>query len=138
MDVEKISYPDSHFDVILCSHVLEHVADARLAMRELCRVLAPSGFALIDAPIRPELDDTYEDWSITSSEGRHMAFGQWNHVRKFGRNYPDLLRTAGFQVDVDPYPLTPEEVQRFGIGERDHIYYCTKPERQETNISAPL
>ena len=126
MDIMNIQYPDSFFDVVLCSHVLEHVLDAGTAMRELHRVLAPTGFALLDAPTDPEREHTYEDWSITSDEGRRRAFGQWDHVRLFGRDYPDLLRSAGFHVEVDPYPPNQNDSKEFGLREEDHIYYCTK------------
>lgn len=125
MDICNIEYPDESFDVILCAHVLEHVPNANRAMRELRRVLSPAGFALLDVPMNPALQDTYEDWSITSDEGRRAAFGQFDHVRWFGRNYPDLLREARFHVDVDPFPLSSEKSQRYGISSSDHIYYCT-------------
>lgn len=39
MDITDIQYPDGSFDVIYCSHVLEHVSDDKRAMRELHRVL---------------------------------------------------------------------------------------------------
>lgn len=126
MDITDISFPDGEFDVVLCSNVLEHVSDANQAMRELCRILAPTGFALLEVPIHPLLDDTYEDWSITSPRARAKAFGQFNHVRWFGRNYPDLLRAAGFTVEVDPHPVTPADVERFGLGVQDHVYFCTR------------
>lgn len=127
MDITKIAFPDGHFDVVLCSNVLEHVTDAVVAMHELCRVLSPHGFALIDVPINPDLDETYEDWSLTTPYQRAKAFGQKDHVRWFGRNFPDLLRGAGFTVEVDPYPPTTEEAHRFGLREADSIVYCTKP-----------
>ncbi len=51
MDITAIDFPDDSFDVIYCSHVLEHVPDDALAMRELCRVLRPSGWAILQVPI---------------------------------------------------------------------------------------
>ena len=51
MDICAIAYPANSFDFILCSHVLEHAADDRQAMRELFRVLSPGGQALILVPI---------------------------------------------------------------------------------------
>ena len=33
MDITRIQYPDDTFDVIYCSHVLEHVLEDRQAMR---------------------------------------------------------------------------------------------------------
>ncbi len=43
IDVTRITYDSNTFDVILCSHVLEHVPDDDKAMRELYRVLKPNG-----------------------------------------------------------------------------------------------
>jgi SAM-dependent methyltransferase len=126
MDITAIDYPDASFDVILCSHVLEHVVDANQAMRELYRVLAPGGFALLDVPLDPDLDDTYEDWSITTEEGRRRAFWQADHVRLFGRSYPDLLRAAGFQVEVDQFRPDADDFTRYGLRSEDHIFFCTK------------
>src|SRR5262249_43168509 len=42
LDIECIDLPDAQFDLILCSHVLEHVDDKR-ALPELHRILAPKG-----------------------------------------------------------------------------------------------
>ena len=84
MDITNIEFEDESFDVILCSHVLEHVDDDRRAMREFHRVLKPHGWAILLVPIA-DLDETYEDPSITSEEGRLKAFGQADHVRKYGR-----------------------------------------------------
>lgn len=137
MDIQDIHYPDGHFDVVLCSNVLEHVPDDTRAMHELRRVLDPSGFALLDVPIHPQLEDTYEDWSITTAEGRAAAFGQYNHVRWYGRNFPDLLRTAGFGVQVDPSPLSEAEATRFGLRDGEHIFYCAAAPAGSTTDPPP-
>lgn len=51
MDIMEIPCKDDLFDVILCYHVLEHVADDRRAMGELLRVLKPGGWAILQVPI---------------------------------------------------------------------------------------
>jgi len=145
MDIMNIPFPDGQFDVVLCSHVLEHVEDANRAMAELRRVVAPTGFALLDVPIDQSLQDTYEDWTITSPRERAKAFGQFNHVRWFGRNFPDLLRAAGFDVDVDPYPPSPDDTRRFGLRDAEravisvdvlgHIYLCTRQDSSEVRVN---
>jgi SAM-dependent methyltransferase len=126
LDVTALGFRDASFDVILCSHVLEHVADDRAAMRELFRVMKPGGWGIIDVPIDPAREDTFEDWSVTEPADRERVFGQWNHVRIYGRNYSDLLRTAGFEVNVDEYEFTPEEVTRFGLRATEHVWLCRK------------
>jgi len=49
---ENLPYPDNRFDLILSHEVLEHVADDRLAVREMLRVLKPGGRAVIFVPNR--------------------------------------------------------------------------------------
>ena len=98
MDITQIEYPDATFDVIYCSHVLEHVSDDRAALRELHRVLKPDGWALIMVPITAER--TFEDPSVTDPKERERRFGQDNHVRRYGRDFVGRLQETGFNVRV--------------------------------------
>src|SRR3972149_11142427 len=50
-NITNLSFPDNSFDIIFCSHVLEHIEDDRRAMGELHRVLKPGGFSLIAVPV---------------------------------------------------------------------------------------
>jgi len=99
MDVTNIPCHDQAFDVIYCSHVLEHVQDDKKAIREFFRVLKTDGWAILLVPITR--DKTYEDSSITDPEERHRAFGQEDHARSYGRDYIDRLRQAGFTVEIN-------------------------------------
>ena len=99
MDVTDIRYPDGHFDVIICNHVLEHVPDDAKAMAELYRTLKPGGWAMLQVPIALALERTHEDPSITAPSAREQAFGQRDHVRLYGRDYRDRLARAGFAVE---------------------------------------
>jgi SAM-dependent methyltransferase len=49
-DLERLSWPDASFDVVLSSDVLEHVADAYRAHREIFRVLRPGGRHIFTVP----------------------------------------------------------------------------------------
>ena len=86
IDITDIPYADGSFDVILCSHVLEHIPDDRRAMRELRRVLAPRGWALLQVPIDHQRAVTFEDPSVTDPAERARLFGQHDHVRWYGRD----------------------------------------------------
>jgi len=101
VDITDIPYEEHSFDVILCSHVLEHVQDDRKAMQELYRVLKPGGWALLQIPIQSSREKTYEDPSIVTPEERLKHFGQKDHVRIYGEDYKDRLASAGFTVKVD-------------------------------------
>lgn len=98
MDITDIRHPDESFDVIYCSHVLEHVPDDRRAMREFHRVLKADGWAILNVPITAEQTD--EDPTITDPQERYRRFGQDDHVRRYGPDYVDRLREAGFRVEV--------------------------------------
>lgn len=87
MDITDIQYPENYFDIIFCSHVLEHVLDDKKAMREFLRVLKPTGWAVLQVPIMAM--KTIEDPSITDPDERLRVFGQHDHVRRYGK----IIRT---------------------------------------------
>lgn len=127
-DITALSFPSNSFDYIVCVHVFEHISDDRKAMDEVYRVLKPGGVALLDVPIDHNREETYEDWSITSPEERTKAFWQWDHVRLYGRDYPQKLRAVGFSVKEDQLisHLPEHQRTRFGL-EAEPNYLCTKP-----------
>lgn len=131
MDITALPVANEAFDVILCSHVLEHIPDDRKALRELRRVLKPNGWAILNVPIDDKRESTFEDFSIVSPEERLQAFGQDDHVRIYGVDYEERLREAGFAVNVDSFAQTFDETTRkfYGLMSDENIYYCTCSER---------
>jgi hypothetical protein len=125
LDITDMDLPDSSFDLVLCSHVLEHVPDDRAAMRELHRVLADGGLALVLVPYRPGVT-TYEDPSITAPIDRMVAFGQQDHMRIYGSDLPDRLREAGFLVDDCTAGDLFDEVtvERCDLDPAEHFFLC--------------
>jgi SAM-dependent methyltransferase len=126
LDICSLQFPDNTFDVILCSHVLEHVEDDRKAMRELSRVLKGSGWAVILVPITARA--TIEDPSVTSPVERERLFGQFDHLRCYGPDFRSRLEANGFQVGVVPTTdlAGADEVERFGLSQSDEIFLCQK------------
>ena len=127
MDITNIEYPDQSFDVIYCCDVLEHVQDDRKAMGELHRVLKNTGWAILLVPISAE--KTFEDPSIVEPEERLKAFGQEDHVRKYGPDYVARLRSAGFHVEVTEVKNLVQGNDAIVMGLANinrKIYYCTK------------
>lgn len=126
LDITDIQRPESSFDVIYCSHVLEHVSDDAAAMAELYRVLKPRGWAVLQVPIT--VPRTFEDSTITSPEERERVFGQWDHVRCYGPDYKDRLTKAGFLVEVDGFvrELDDDTIVRCGLLANEDVYLCRK------------
>lgn len=126
-DVQQIPLADTSFDVVICNHLLEHVADDRRALGELHRILRPGGWGIILSPVEPDYEATYEDDTITDPDERTRIFGQYDHRRIYGADYADRLRSAGFEAaDIDyAAALTDEERSRHALP-ADHIYVVYK------------
>lgn len=147
IDITDIPKPDGCFDVVICSHVLEHVPDDLRAMREVHRVLKSDGVAILQHPIDYARDRTYEDADIVEASARLEAFRQADHVRVYGRDFGDRLNAAGFECqavryrrvlprnDVELYGLVssasdderPIDLDTFTRG--DDIYLCRRSDR---------
>lgn len=127
LDISDMDLRDASFDLILCSHVLEHVPDDRAAMSELHRVLTPGGLALVLVPYRPGVT-TYEDPSIVSPLGRMVAFGQQDHVRIYGSDLPGRLAEAGFEVSdrIAAELFDRETVERAELDPDEHLFLCRR------------
>ena len=125
-DLTRLALRDAAFDAVLCSHVLEHVDDDRAAMRELRRVLAPGGLAIVLIPLYWGRRRTYEDPTITDPAARLAAFGQEDHVRLYGRDVVARLEEAGFAVDPIAYGggLSPAQRRRFGLSRSVILLAC--------------
>jgi SAM-dependent methyltransferase len=134
-DITAIPHPADSFDVVICSHVLEHVPEDRRAMSEVFRALRPGGTAYFMQPVDFGRAETYEDASIVAPEQRRRAFGQFNHVRVYGRDLRQRLGSAGFDVAERRYTeeLEPAERARYALQDgdatarEDVVFVATKP-----------
>lgn len=125
MDITDIQHPDNSFNIIYCSHVLEHVPDDCKAMHELSRVLKPDGWAILLVPITA--DKTFEDHTITDPNERERVLGQHDHIRVYGPDFKIRLEKSGFRVE-QYHPadfLTPKQIARNGIKD-ESVFFCRK------------
>jgi Methyltransferase domain len=130
-DLTNLPFANGRFDVVLCSHVLEHIGDDRAAIAELHRVLRPGGWAALQHPIDPDRAVTYEDPSVTTPEDRDREFFQSDHVRVYGRDIYERLREPGFDVEVVRY------IDRISRSERDRYRLDQVPSpRPERDLEA--
>ena len=128
-DICALPFDDNSFDWILCNHVLEHIPSDTKAMQELYRVLKPGGKALLQVPLDPKRDTTFEDNSITDKATRTKIFGQYDHVRVYGKDYFEKLRAIGFRVNELQFgkTLSKDERTRYAIVKTEYIPVCERP-----------
>lgn len=126
MDVTALPLPDRSVDLVICSHVLEHVGDDRAALRELARVLRPRGVAIIMVPLDLRRN-TVEDDSAATAAQRLAAFGHPYHVRICGRDYGNRMAAAGFDVRrIDSAALSAHR-RRYHRINKTSLFDCRLP-----------
>ena len=128
-DICNLPFDDESFDVILCNHVLEHIPDDKRAMEELYRIMKPGGWGVFQIPQDLNRTTTFEDDSITDKKERARIFGQYDHVRIYGRDYFNKLRAVGFHVEEVNLTekLSPGEIDRFRLAKAEIIPFVKKP-----------
>ena len=120
-DILDLPFEDESFDVIFCNHVLEHIEDDRKAMSELYRVMKKGGWGILQVPMKNSLEKTYEDFTITDPKERQKNFGQYDHVRWYGMDYFDRLKSVGFDAEANFYSqkFSEKDIKRFGLNKNE-------------------
>ena len=120
-DILDLPFEDESFDVIFCNHVLEHIEDDRKAMSELYRVMKKGGWGILQVPMKNSLEKTYEDFTITDPKERQKHFGQYDHVRWYGMDYFDRLKSVGFDAKANFYSqkFSDADIKKFGLNKNE-------------------
>lgn len=127
IDVTDIQFKDNTFDYIIINHVMEHVPDEEIAIKELKRVLKPSGKMIMSFPICLDMPTIEETESLSKNE-RLRLFGQEDHVRLYGYDYKERIEKYGFRVTVyrPKDELDKFHIEKYGLIEDDVIMICSK------------
>lgn len=127
-DIMDIPLPENTYDWVICNHVLEHVVNDIEAMKQILKILKPGGKAIMQVPINYTYAETHEDLSITDPKEREKVFGQYDHVRWHGLDYPERIKKAGFQVipfDIKQH-LNSEQIERYRLDTREILFIAQK------------
>jgi SAM-dependent methyltransferase len=127
-DICNLPFEDNTYDIILCNHVLEHIPDDTKAMQELYRILKPGGMGIFQIPQDIKRATTFSDDTIIDPKERAKIFGQYDHVRIYGLDYFDKLRSIGFQVEEVKYTetISSDLVQKYCLAKGEIIPVCYK------------
>lgn len=127
-DICDLPFKNDEFDFIICNHVLEHIPDDTKAMQEIYRILKPGGTAILQVPYEVQREHTFEDNSITDPKERARIFGQYDHVRVYGMDYFEKLKSIGFKVDGVDYTIefSHQEIEKYRLPMGELIPVCKK------------
>ncbi len=127
-DICKLPFKKFEFDLIICNHVLEHIDNDFMAMEEIYRVLKKNGIGILQVPIDESLSVTFEDKTIIDPKKKSELFGQYDHVRKYGKDFYDRLKSVGFKVkkiDVQKN-LSEKEIKEYCLPKYEKIPFVIK------------
>jgi SAM-dependent methyltransferase len=124
LNIEDIALESGCMSTIICNHVLEHVQDKK-ALQELFRVLKQNGRLICSVPIIEGWELTYENSHIKTANDKEAHFGQYDHVRYYGRDFRDRLSEAGF-LKVEEVTAEGLSVVEFGLLRGEKIFICSK------------
>jgi len=127
-DLHQIPLESDRFDVVFCNHVMEHVENPHQCLQEIFRVMKSGAWAIMQVPQDMTRETTLEDPAIVTPEDREKYYWQKDHVRLFGRDYPDYLKKAGFEVQEFwlKEHLEPSVFERYRISSDEVLYIAKK------------
>ena len=120
-DALAIDFPDGHFDVVVCSQVYEHVADAEQMMREIFRVLKPGGVCYFAASNRLMWNEPHYNLPLLSVVPRPLAHlyvrlaGRASQYHELHYSYCGLKRLVSRRVVHDYTKKMVDDPERFAI-----------------------
>ena len=88
-------------------------------------MLSETGRLIASSPIVEGWDHTYEIGSITDPVERELHFGQSDHVRYYGRDFRQRLRSAGFN-EVEEVTAEGQEVVKYALLPGEKVFLCRK------------
>jgi len=130
---------DETYDIIICSHVLEHVQDDMRAMRELKRILRKDGICLFLVPVFLDADSIDEEWGLSEAEN-WRRFGQGDHSRVYSKQgLMDRMTEAGWYIhNLDINYFGEETFERTGLSDTSTLYLLTKTEESTLELENRL
>lgn len=124
IDVENLPFGNEAFELVLCNHVLEHVADPDRALRELARCLTRDGHLIAQTPFVPKLKWTFEMSEPVSPRFARLFYGQEDHARLFGADLLHRFAAARLRGELPSHQalLPDKDPVEYGCNEREPFF----------------
>jgi len=133
-DLTSLSFPDKSFDLVYCSHVLEHIKEDLSAIREVRRVLSPGGVAILPVPFLS--DFTVEYQAPNEYEGGHVRAPGLDYVDRYKVCFGNVRLFSSDNFDPRyqlyiyedrsrwPTPAMPDRRPSAGLRHSDYVPIC--------------
>ena len=126
-DMHHMPLKDSSVDLVIANHVLEHVADPSRALDEAYRVLKAGALAVFQTPYSPLLSTTLAIDAVKAEDARELLYGQYDHMRLFGRDLFPMIEAAGFTNSCIAHTDLPDrEAEIYGVNAEEPFFLFRK------------
>jgi SAM-dependent methyltransferase len=126
-DLTRLTYADASFDLVITSETLEHVPDLDAGLREIRRILKPGGRHVFTIPQLPETWKTFARATLDGNGTKVDLAPPISHpggdsgypvFTEFGQDFPEILRNAGFEVEVHYGPNRDDDVAQVYVARK--------------------
>jgi len=135
MDSQSTAFPDASFDAVVCTHIYEHVPDARRLMREIHRLLRPGGVCFFSAGNRLCWMEPHYRLPLLSVLPRFIAH---RYLRLLGRGtsyYEKHLTYWGLRKLVSEFELLDYTIRTVEDPVRFHAVEVVRPGSLQQKLS---
>jgi len=92
---EQLPFPSEHFDLVICTQVLQYVPEPGLVTAEVARVLKPAGYFFLSVPSACPIDASEECWRFLPAGLRYLLSPfRFVEVIPEGRSIAGFFRTT--------------------------------------------
>jgi len=131
-DLKEIS--SDRYDIVICSHVLEHVENDIKALTAMKRVLKDNGILIFLVPVDLSADRIDEEFGC-SEEENWRRFGQGDHCRRYSKSgLIDRLEKEFFVRQLGVEYFGEELFNECGLTQSSILYILTKNENVDMSI----
>ena len=120
-DAMKLTFSDSFFDLVICTHVYEHVPNSQKLFQEIYRVLKPNGICYLAAinslwPIEPHYDLPFLSWLPKNLADSYVKlFQKADEYYEHPQSYWGIKKLTHQFLKIDYTAQILREPQKFGF-----------------------
>lgn len=127
IDLQNFNYKERNFDLVICNHVLEHIENDIIALKNIYLILKPKGLAILQAPLSTIIKKDFKKKNVNTENERLNNYGQIDHVRVFSKkNYLDKLKHVGFKIKLDYMDKEKKNIISYGLNSEEFIVQVEK------------
>lgn len=134
-DSQKVECDENTFDVVICTHIYEHVPDAGILMKEIFRILKPNGVCYFSAGNRLKIMEPHYHLPFLSILPRPLAHLYIRASRKHKYYYEKHLSYWGLMKLVRDFEVIDYTKKIIRQPEKFKTEYMIQPDTNKARLA---